>query len=151
MGVDARKEMATGVRALNPIQRRVLAALADGAQVLKAPGDLGFYAYAENAETGRVVRVTPPLARADLKVMCTFLPEIQLERNVEGDYEFYYLPGAVRQEVKELLTRSMPAPDMVKTQAQWKRSHSPQDAGHNEPDDDQKNDSVLRWAHTAQP
>lgn len=149
MDTKAQKVMAIG--GLNPLQRRVLAALADGAQLLKAPGDLGFHAYAENINTGKVDRVTPALALADLKIMCALVPQMRLDRNVEWDYQFYYLPGAERDQAKELLTRSMPAPDMVQTQGKWRQAQGlARHEAVGDSDDEPSGDSVLHWAQSSQ-
>lgn len=97
--------------------------MARGAQVLRPYDGAPFEAWVENA-SGSLELAAKGISLAEMKSMRVILPFIEASRNEQFGYDFMYMPGAYRQQVGEALTLTMPAPEIVRLQAQFKaRQH----------------------------
>lgn len=122
---------------LSSVQRRFLAAMAEGAQVLQTTSSGAYQAWSEQGDAGRVAQVQGGLAKTDMIAMKLLLPMIEKGFNETWGYEFYFLPGQVRASVKEVLTLSMPAPEPIRMQVEWRLQQAERTASLDSSDDGQ--------------
>lgn len=99
---------------LSAVQRRFLAAMAGGAQVLQIYPSQSYSAWREREADGKVVQVASGLTQNDFRAMRLLLPMINKASNAASGTDFFYIPAASRMLASDALTISQPIPDELK-------------------------------------
>lgn len=110
------------VSAMSPLQRRYLAEMAKGAQVICHSVTGGKYeAWREVGDDFRLMRTAKGLDLAGMSSLRTLFPMVVSDKNEKYDYEFLCLPGEFREAANELLTLTMPVPDVIRVQHEYQQ------------------------------
>lgn len=107
-------QLVTVIGSLGPLQRRFLAAMAAGAQVLKIYQNDDFSAWKERSADGKVVLVCNGLKLNDFRAMRLLLPMICQGLNQAWATEFFYVPAASRDSLNDALTLTQDMPSELR-------------------------------------
>lgn len=97
------------LRAAPALYRHALRAMCDGAQLVLRYGQ--WEAYAE--ERGKVVPLGLKLSERQLKDVCHLVPDAAISAVIHVDPAFSYMPARNRDDVRDLLTQSMPTQHLL--------------------------------------
>lgn len=113
---------------LGALQRRFLAAMANGAQVLQVYPRQGFSAWQERESDGKIVQVCTGLSQNDFRAMRLLLPMISKASNPSWGTDFYYVPAASRALAKDALTLTQAVPEELMFRLEWERRQAEESA-----------------------
>jgi hypothetical protein len=98
---------------LSAAQRRFLAAMAGGAQVLQVYPGHAYSAWKER-EDGKIVEVCKGLSVNDFRSMRLLMPMVAKGANATWGAEFFYIPAASRLAATDALILTQPIPEELK-------------------------------------